>query len=149
MYFKIRTIVKSTFIRIKYFPRLNCAYLRCSGNIIFGKNVYIAPGGIIDVQHGACLIIGPNTYIGEYCNIRVDKTITIGENCKIAQFVTIVDADYIFAGKYIDHKSRNISPVSIGNNVFIGVGSSILRGSYIANNSIIPSMSKIMRISKK
>ena len=126
-------------------PRFRANICRFSpGQIRLGKGSIVSSGSIIILDKDANLIIGENCYIGEYCNIRCDKLIEIGNGTHIAQFVTIVDADYKF-GNEINFKKRNKLPVKIESNSFIGAHSCILRGSYIKKNSIIEAMSKIKR----
>lgn len=125
------------FFYIKHFPRFNCAVFKCEGSFSLGKDSYIGKGSILVIGKNAILSVGKNSYFGEYSNIRVDKEIIIGNNCKIAQFVTLVDGDYDFSIKPLSFDYRKNSPVYIGNNVFIGSNSVILRGNYIIDNSII------------
>ena len=125
------------FFYLKYFPRFNCSVFRCDGFFCMESGAYVGRGSILLISNNATLKIGKNTYIGEYSNIRVDKEIHIGDNCKIAQFVTIVDGDYDFRLKPLSFKNRKISPVYIGNDVFIGSGSVILRGCRVKDQSVI------------
>jgi len=142
---KIQNKFLFLFYYIKHFPRFNCAVFKCEGSFVFGKDSYIGKGSILVIGKNATLMVGKNSYFGEYSNIRVDKEIIIGDNCKIAQFVTLVDGDYDFSIKPLSFDYRKNSSVYIGNNVFIGTNSVILRGSYIIDNSIIGANSVVNR----
>ncbi len=133
------------FLYIKYFPRFNCTVFKCEGRLYLGKHSYIGRGSVLVISKDATLRIGKDTYIGEYSNIRVDNQVSIGNNCKIAQFVTIVDGDYDFTIKPLSFNNRKNSPVYIGDDVFIGSGSVILRGSYVKDNNIISANSVVNR----
>ena len=107
---------------------------------MLGKGSSISAGSIVSLALGAKLYVGDGVYIGEYCNIRCDKEIRIGENSKIAQFVTIVDGDYKF-GSDLGYSERNVTPIIIGKNVFIGSHCCILRGAKIPDYEVIGALS--------
>lgn len=135
-------ILYPMYFRIRHFRRFKAKYTRfLPGSIHLGRNVFIGSGTIIHIKPGGKLLLGDNTYIGEYCNLRIDKKIEIGCDCKIAQFVTIVDADYIL-GQKLDYANRSVAPIKIGNNVFIGAQACILKGSRIMDNEVIPCLHK-------
>lgn len=85
----------------------------------------------------AKIIIGEHTHIYG-ANICSSEEIRIGSDCQIACGVMIMDYNahntYGFPRGVALDKS---SPVHIGDNVWIGVNSIILKGSEIGNNSII------------
>ena len=141
----MKRFIKSFYYKLKYFPRVKASIFYIEGNFVLGKNSVISRGSIVIVSKRAELLIGTNTYIGEYANIRTDSKIQIGCNCKIAQFVTIVDADYDFHHIPYSMKNRKISEVKVGDNVFVGSNSVILRGSNIPSNRIIPALSTIKK----
>ena len=68
-------------------------------------------------------------------------SITIGDNCLIGANVLITDSDWHSIDptkrKEVGSESSKINPVKIGNNVFIGVNSMILKGTEIGDNSVI------------
>jgi acetyltransferase-like isoleucine patch superfamily enzyme len=93
------------------------------------------------VDRGAELIIGDNVGISQAALIAHRK-ITIGNNVKIGGGVCIYDTDFHSLDPKIrksedDLKYRIEKEVVIGNNVFIGAKSLILKGVIIGENSII------------
>lgn len=87
--------------------------------------------------------IGNNCRIFNPKNINIDlqnpKLIKIGNNVKITSGVIILTHDYswsVLAVKY-DEIFGNVSPVKIGNNVFIGMNAIILKNTNIGDNVII------------
>lgn len=107
-----------------------------NGNIEFEKRVFIYPNTKISVigdNKIANLYIGENTNIGDRSEIHAVDRIEIGKNCAISWDVCIMDTDY--------HKFNNDTykskPVKIGNNVWIGCRSTILKGVTIGNGAVI------------
>jgi acetyltransferase-like isoleucine patch superfamily enzyme len=72
-------------------------------------------------------------------SIGCAEKITIGNDCLIGANVLITDSDWHPVNPTMRKKSEPIKtkPVKIGNNVFIGVNSIVLKGSEIGNNSVI------------
>lgn len=103
-----------------------------------GKNFKMRDGAKIRVRKDAICIIGNNTAIN--CNnmIACRERIEIGADVQMSQNVQIYDHDHDFrvpggvkAGKY------RTAPVKIGNNVWIGANTVILRGTEIGDNCVI------------
>lgn len=87
------------------------------------------------------LIIGYNTYIGEFNNIRAGGGIVkIGNNCSISQHITIVASNHAIAkGKLIREQPwvTGNNFVIIENDVWVGANSVILPGVRIGNGAVI------------
>lgn len=85
----------------------------------------------------ATVRIGKNTRLnGVY--IHAEKNITIGKNCVIAANVNILDSN----GHILNSLNRTLgrdtpSPIIIGNNVWIGLNSIILKETTIGDNSVV------------
>lgn len=93
------------------------------------------------VDRGAVLTIGDNVGMSQAALV-CHKSITIGDNVKIGGGVCIYDTDFHSVDPVIrrsreDLKNRAEKPVAIGNNVFIGAKSIILKGVTIGENSVI------------
>ena len=93
------------------------------------------------VDRGAVLTIGDNVGMSQAALI-CHKSITIGNNVKIGGGVCIYDTDFHSLDPVIrrsseDLKNRAEEPVVIGNDVFIGAKSIILKGVTIGENSVI------------
>lgn len=93
------------------------------------------------VDRGAVLTIGDNVGMSQAALI-CHKSITIGNNVKIGGGVCIYDTDFHSLDPVIrrsseDLKNRAEKPVVIGNDVFIGAKSIILKGVTIGENSVI------------
>lgn len=83
------------------------------------------------------IMIGDNCRInGAY--IHAKKGIRIGDNCVIAAGVNIIDSN----GHVVNSSNRTIGrdnpiEITIGNNVWIGMNCTILKGSVIGDNCVI------------
>ena len=93
------------------------------------------------VDRGAVLTIGDNVGMSQAALI-CHKSITIGNYVKIGGGVCIYDTDFHSLDPVIrrsseDLKNRAEKPVVIGNDVFIGARSIILKGVTIGENSVI------------
>lgn len=116
--------------------------------IEFGHNVSVAHGAIIIVSDEksspdikSSLMIGSGSAINEYANIRAaGGHIKIGQNCMIAQFVSMVASNHM-----IDSVEPMINAtwdsrrtdIIIGDDVWIGASSIILPGVHVGSGSVI------------
>jgi len=121
-------------------------------SISFGANVSIISNGLytaLGINHPSVfrtlsengkIEIGQGTGIsgGTFCAFQ---SISVGENCLIGADVIIVDTDFhnVDINSRHDSKLNHIDslPVKLGDNVFIGTKSIILKGVTIGENSVI------------
>lgn len=110
-------------------------------NLIYGK--YASSEKYIDFLRSKGCTIGEGTYIPAPKNTWIDTTrpclIHIGNHVKIASGVSILTHgyDWCVLSKVYGEMLGSAGQVSIGNNVFIGVNTTILKGVTIGNNVII------------
>src|SRR3972149_4897713 len=121
-----------------------------NSQIIFGKGSRVVELGKIILKQGAILTIGNNTsidriceiiveensnltigdnvFIGSHSNIRVTGEMVIGNDCRIAQFVSIINGSYGFEQKdiLISEQSYKNGFVVVGNDVWLGLSAIIL-----------------------
>ncbi len=85
------------------------------------------------------IAIGKNVAINDYCYLAGEGGITIGDYSMIAPGVSIISSDHGFSekGKPFVLQEHTLKPVVIGNNVWLGKNSIILKGVTIGDNSII------------
>lgn len=90
----------------------------------------------IDVEN-AYVKIGSNTRLnGVY--VHSQKGIQIGENCVIAAGVNILDSNGHLVKSVNRTEGRDVpKEIIIGNNVWIGLNSIILKGTTIGSNSVV------------
>ncbi|WP_279006562.1 acyltransferase [Thomasclavelia cocleata] len=97
----------------------------------------------INVREKAKLIIDDNVFINSNTIITCRDKIYIGKNTIIAPNVMIFDHDHKIKNGRVLHNDYELDEIIIGENVWIGAGSIILRGSKIGDNSIIAAQSVV------
>lgn len=106
--------------------------------LILGKMVRVRSGSKIKVRNGAEAKIGDNTSLNHGCMIISHEKIIIGKGVQFGPNVLIYDHDHDFrAENGLKELKYKTSPVVIGDNVWIGANTIILRGARIGNNCII------------
>ena len=85
--------------------------------------------------------IGNNSYIGDRTEIHAGNRISIGNNTLIAWDCLIMDRDY----HKLNSEVEQYAPVTIGNNVWIGCKSIILKGITIGDGAVVAAGSVVTR----
>jgi acetyltransferase-like isoleucine patch superfamily enzyme len=95
-------------------------------NFYSGAQVKLFDNSRLDIDDG--------TYFSGPITIHCNQAIQIGKNCGFSWGCTIIDSDF-----HEVHRDEGIksSPVIIGNNVWVGNGSIILKGTVIHDNAIV------------
>ena len=84
------------------------------------------------------LTIGPRGFLGQGCVVAASESIEIGADALIAEYVTIRDQDHEFEGENSTASNgMRVSPIKIGDNVWIGAKATIVRGVAIGENAVI------------
>lgn len=93
------------------------------------------------VLNGSNLSLGANTTIGMFAKIYDFEPIEIGENNLISHQLTII------SGTHHNDKLRRYrpAPVTVGNNVWIGINVTIVGPVHIGDNSTIAASSLVIR----
>lgn len=90
------------------------------------------------------LELGENCAINSFVHIWANEKVTIGENSMIAAHVQIFTSTHDY--RYKPYRSQRVdSPITIGNNVWVGSGAIIMPGITIGNNSVIGAGSVVTR----
>ncbi|MGT2982442.1 DapH/DapD/GlmU-related protein [Streptococcus azizii] len=108
-----------------------------SGRLEIGQNVQVRSFVSLEVNNGAYLSMGDNTYINDHSTIRCFQEIVIGDNTMIGDGVRIYDFDHTFSNYHIGRLSSTKAPVHIGKNSWIGANCVITKGVTIGSNVII------------
>ncbi|EPP4297529.1 acyltransferase [Vibrio cidicii] len=85
------------------------------------------------------LSIGDNVFFNRNCSINVRKNVSIGNDCMFGENVLIYDHDHNFKKLDIPFSKQGFfcDEVKIGNNVWIGSNTIILKGVSIGNNVVV------------
>ena len=144
---KINTVIRSLYIIT---TNKNVSIKGLLHNSIEDKGCIATNNGSININsglnikkysrieaNGGKITIGNKCFINRGVMIISHDNISIGNNVAIGPNVCIYDHDHDYdVNGLIPNKYKNGS-VSIGNNVWIGAGSIILRNTIIGDNSII------------
>ena len=112
---------------------LSCILKIKNGKAHFGKEQITRGMAVFRVEGGE-LTIGDKCFFNQNVSITCKNKIVIGDRCQIANNVVIVDHDHAGSenwGSYVE------TPVIIGNDVWIGAGAVILRGTTIGDKAVI------------
>lgn len=106
------------------------------GKITIGKGLVLSRYATIAAVNGGKIVIGNNVSCNQNCICAAHKKIEIKDNTSIGPNVCIYDHDHKFNenGKISGFSKKDII---IEENVWIGAGSIILKGSHIGKNSVI------------
>lgn len=170
MYFVVRFIIKTVRFCFEYF-RGSLFFLEviaCGGKcsavpriqrglvfkypphkgITIGKRCFIGPNCIFDVPIYAQLSIGDNVRFTNSAVIASNRTVTIGDNCLIAEFVSIRDAEHGFSSvSLINQQALTSKGIHIESDVWLGRSSSVFLGSQIKKGCIIGANSIVKNVS--
>lgn len=146
--YKVISVLRFYILKIAYFNKLSapgtsmigrhCGFyvqgkgkVRCKGRIILNDHVMIQAKGKLELGHQ----LGVNSY----SRIIAHEQITIGNNVTIGQMVGILDHDHDFSmkGGELILDGYHTAPVLIGDNVWIGDKSTVLKGVTIGSNVVV------------
>jgi acetyltransferase-like isoleucine patch superfamily enzyme len=104
----------------------------------FGRWTWIGDGTKIRCHEGM-VRIGAKTVLGQECTISAYQHVSIGDQCIVADRVMLIDFDHNVAEVERPIRRQGIykRDVRVGNNVWIGYGAQILRGTSIGDNAIV------------
>lgn len=122
---------EKTFLNIK-------GKLEISGVYSFGR------GCRIDIGENAIVKIGKGGYMNSNTKLIIMHSLSIGDNCAISWDCQFLDDD--FHSISFEGKKESDNSIIIGNNVWIGCGVKIYKGSVIPNGCIIASDSIVKSI---
>lgn len=111
---------------------------------IHGKNSMIIIGcctntrsGVNFIANNGKIVVGSGVFFNHNCCITSVECIEIGNKCSFGPNVMIFDHDHNYRRKNKDGPDFISSPITIGNNVWVGANAVILRGATIGNNCVI------------
>lgn len=113
----------------------------------------IGHGTILAVQTGSlgpgALRIGDNTWIGEYNSLRTDGAeLRIGCDCLISQFVSLIATGHEYRNGAVRIREQGVGfahGLTVGDDVWIGAGASIMPGVTVGSGAVVASGSVVMR----
>lgn len=116
------------------------------GEIVLEGNANIGHGSKISVSKNSKLILGSNFTITAESSIVCQKKIIFGKDCLLSWDILIMDSDF---HKIINSDNFHINKpkeIIVGERVWIGCRSLILKGTIIPNNTIIGANSFVNKV---
>jgi acetyltransferase-like isoleucine patch superfamily enzyme len=144
---RIRTDKKSM-LSIGFMPPAGRAVnldLGHGAELVVGGRVAIAAGCWINVFPSATLTIGDRTYLNFNTTVIASERIEIGAECAIAWNVSIIDTDFHFLSPDDEKPLAAKDPVKIGDRVWIGTGSTVLKGVRIGDGAVVAAHAVVSR----
>lgn len=130
-------------------PRINTDMIKepilisNNGTIIFQGFAKIHMGVKLNIRGGE-VIFGNRTTIGNCTKIVCMKKIQTGENTRISWNCQLYDTDFHFLYNAESKKYYNrVKPIIIGNNVFVGNGCTMAKGTTLPDGCVISCCTKI------
>lgn len=114
-----------------------------SGKVIFKKDAHIGQGAIIRVNENAGIVFGKNFAISGTTSIIASESICFGDDVQLSWNSQIMDSD---AHRIYDEDGTWINPpkeIHIGNKIWIAANCTVLKGSKIADNTVVASNSVV------
>jgi len=115
------------------------------GTVIFKGHAYIGYGSKICVGKNGVLVLGENFTIIEKSEIISNLKIEFGNYCLLSWGVLVMDDDFHNIMDCNDRILNNPSPILIGDKVWIGCRSLVLKGATIPNGSVIGANSLVSK----
>lgn len=91
----------------------------------------------INVRGSATLTIGDGVFLNSGCIMTVRDHVSIGDGTIFGPGVMLFDNDHKVEDGYVKDNEFATAPITIGNHVWIGAGTLILKDSVIEDNCII------------
>ncbi len=115
------------------------------GDVIFRGNAIIGHGCKISIGEKGVLEFGKNISVTAETEIIAYDTIVFGNDCLISWDCLIMDTDMHEIFDKSGNQINQSKPIVIGNKVWIGCRSVILKGTKISDNSVIGTNSLISK----
>ena len=107
--------------------------------LIIGES-QIYTGCILDLSKSS-LVIGDRTWINEQCQFRSRKSIKIGNHCAIGFNCLFMDTDF----HSLSNTEKEETGICLGDNVWIGANSTILKNVHLGNNVVVAAGSVVTK----
>lgn len=118
----------------------------CHGEVHLKGKTYIGIGSCISIGKYGRLFLGNDFVLTARSTIDCQKEIIFGNECLLSWDILIMDSDY---HEIINEKEEVINlpkTINVGNHVWIGCRSTILKGSRLPDNTIVAAATVISNI---
>lgn len=112
-------------------------YLNINGRLELNSNYSIGRGCRFDIAKNAVVSIGKGGYTNCNTHFIIMHKLQIGDHCIISWDCQFLDED--FHNVEYENKKKSDNSIIIGDNVWIGCGAKIYKGTKISNGCVIAS----------
>jgi acetyltransferase-like isoleucine patch superfamily enzyme len=114
--------------------------------VVLGRWSWIGHGSKVRAHEGEVLI-GAKSVLGQECTISAFQHVSIGRECIIADRVMLIDFDHgvVETDRPVREQGIYKRDVRVGNNVWMGYGACVLRGTTIGDNAIVGTSTVVTR----
>ena len=117
-----------------------------TGIIRVGNNVLLYPNLHLETQGSGSIEIGDNVVLSTNVHLVSMAKITIGHGSLIGEFTSIRDANHTrLPGQLIRNADHKATPITIGDEVWIGRGVTILEGTNIGDGATVGANAVVTR----
>lgn len=116
-----------------------------SGTLVINGTTRIGRGTRISIGDNATLELGNNFKITGRSSLICQKETSFGNDCLLSWDILIMDTDFHYIINENNEIINNPRPIHIGNHVWIGCRSTILKGVNIADNVIVSANSTLTK----
>lgn len=116
-----------------------------------GAQVRIGEACVLDndltIECRGTLEVGRGTIFGHHCTVAALESIIIGEDCLIAEMVSIRDHNHRFARFDVPYRDQGmeVAPVRIGRNVWLAAKVTVAAGVTIGDNTVVGANAVVTR----
>jgi len=123
-------------------------YIRNRRQIELGKRVRIWPGLRIEAYNGAKITIEDDVALGAFCHITAAEDLVIGARSVYAGWNLITNINHSLENleEHCLNRPWEISPVHLGQRLFVGQGAKILPGSSLGDGTAVGANAVVSRL---
>lgn len=140
---------KSGTLRLGFKGLIDCKYSstiwKVRGDLYINGKTCLGRGCKLYIEKYASLHLGNNFDIAGNSSVICSKNITFGDNCLLSWDILIMDSDFHSVLDRTGNKINPSLPINIGNHVWIGCRSTILKGISIPNDCVIAASSVLTK----
>jgi acetyltransferase-like isoleucine patch superfamily enzyme len=113
--------------------------LASTARVSLGTGTRLRAGCELKADAGARLTIGRDVHIGPGCTFSALDQIDIGDDCLIAERVSVRDHDHAIDDPTQPYHAQGyvVKPVQLGRNVWVGGGVTIVKGVQLGDNCVV------------
>jgi acetyltransferase-like isoleucine patch superfamily enzyme len=117
-----------------------------TGQIYFGKELYLYPGIYLETQGDGVIKIGDGVVLSRGVHLVAYASVTLGDGVMIGEYTSVRDANHrIVPGVSVRKTGHEARPIHIGRNAWIGRGVTILGGVEIGEGAVVGANAVVSR----